>query len=53
MQQSLNLNIYKENGRWNGEDYDAILEQGGFMDLNEKNLVLAAVGRIMTAIDRG
>lgn len=52
VKQSLNWNIHKEGGRWIGVDYDAILEQGGFKDINEQNLVQAATGRIKAAIDR-
>lgn len=50
VQANLNWNIQKVNGRWVGEDYAAILEQGGFDDIDEKNLVLAAAGRIEAAI---
>jgi hypothetical protein len=44
--------IYKEGNRWVG-DYRSIIEQGGFDDLDEKDLVEAAAGRIRAAIDRG
>lgn len=50
--QSLHWNIHKQGGRWVGMDYDSILEQGGFSDINEKNLVEAATGRIQAAISR-
>lgn len=53
VKQSLNWNIYKHGGRWVGVDYDAILEQGGFKDFNEQNLVQTATGRIKAALDRG
>lgn len=53
VKQSLNWNIYKQGGRWVGVDYDVILEQGGFKDINEQNLVHAATGRIKAALDRG
>jgi hypothetical protein len=49
---NLNWKIEKVNGRWIGEDYTAILEQGGFDNINEKSLVLAAAGRIRAALDR-
>jgi hypothetical protein len=49
---NLNWKIKKINGRWLGEDYAAILEQGGFNDFDEKNLILAAAGRIKAAMDR-
>lgn len=53
VKQSLNWNIYKQGERWVGDDYDVILEQGGFKDINEQNLVQAATGRIKAALDRG
>jgi hypothetical protein len=45
--------IRKDGARWVGADYDSIIEQGGFDDLDEKNLVLAAAGRIRAAQARG
>ena len=45
--------IRKEGNRWVGEDYNVILQQGGFHDLDERDLVLAAAGRIRAAMDRG
>jgi hypothetical protein len=48
----LNWNIKKVGGRWVGEDYAFILEQGGFYDIDEENLILATAGRIKAAIDR-
>jgi hypothetical protein len=53
VKESLKWNIKKENGKWLGSSYGAILEQGGFKDLNEQNLVQAATGRIKAAIARG
>ena len=50
--QSLNWNICKQGARWVGADYNSILEQGGFKDINEQNLVQAAAGRIKVAIDK-
>lgn len=50
--ESLNWNIKKIGNRWVGSDYASILEQGGFRDLDEKNLCLAACGRVKAAIDR-
>jgi hypothetical protein len=44
--------IRKDGDRWVGEDYGLILQQGGFRDINEQNLVLAAAGRIHAALDR-
>jgi hypothetical protein len=49
----LKWNIRKEGGRWVGEDYATILEQGGFNDVDQHELVLAAVGRIHAAKSRG
>ncbi len=45
--------IRKINGRWVGADYESILEQGGFHDVDQKQLVLAAAGRIRAAIKLG
>lgn len=49
---NLNWRIETANGRWIGVEYAAILEQGGFNDIDEKNLKLAVAGRIRAAIDR-
>lgn len=49
----LGWNVRKISGRWVGEDYEAILEQGSLSDIQQKNLVLAAAGRIRAAIVRG
>ncbi len=51
--QSLKWKIQKKGSRWVGEDYLAILEQGGFDDVDQHNLVLAAVGRVRAAMDHG
>lgn len=48
----LKLNIKKAGNRWIGQDYNVIIEQGGFNDINKKNLILAAAGRIQAAIIR-
>ncbi|MBI2722483.1 MAG: hypothetical protein HYX39_09935 [Bacteroidetes bacterium] len=45
--------IKKVGNRWVGDDYKSILEQGGFSDINETNLVKAAAGRIHAAIRCG
>jgi len=45
--------IRKINRRWKGADYFSILEQGGWNDLNQQDLLLAATGRVQAAIDRG
>ncbi len=49
----LKWDIKKIGNRWVGSDYASILEQGAFDDLDEKNLCLAACGRIKAAIKRG
>jgi hypothetical protein len=49
----LNWKIKKAGNRWIGADYAAIIEQGGFHDIDEKELVLAAAGRIHSAIGFG
>lgn len=50
---SLKWNISKVGNRWVGSDYSSILEQGGFSDVDEKDLCLAACGRVIAAIDMG
>ncbi|MCY7398765.1 MAG: hypothetical protein LH466_08025 [Sphingomonas bacterium] len=50
---SLGWKIRKENGRWVGEDYDFILEQGGSTDWDQIELLNAAAGRVHAAMDRG
>ena len=51
-QANLDWKIEKVNGRWVGVEYAVILEQGGYDDIDEKNLKLAAAGRIKAAIER-
>ncbi|MBD0780102.1 hypothetical protein HPE56_20070 [Maribacter sp. ANRC-HE7] len=51
--QNLNWDIKKIKNRWEGAEYKSILEQGGFGDIDEKNLVSAATARIHTAIKFG
>lgn len=51
--ESLGLEIEKVGNRWVGNDYGFVLEQGGFKDFNQKNLSLAACGRVKAAIERG
>lgn len=48
-----NWGIEKVGNRWINEDYHSILEQGGFRDEDEKNLVKAAAGRIFIAKKNG
>lgn len=45
--------ISKVGGRWVGADYDSVIEQGAFHDLNERDLTLAAAGRTRAARIRG
>jgi hypothetical protein len=45
--------IRKNGNLWVGANYISIIEQGGFYDLNERDLILAAAGRIRAAIGRG
>jgi hypothetical protein len=52
VQEHLKWKIEKIGNRWVGEDYAAILEQGGFKDVDQDNLLLAAAGRIKAARDR-
>lgn len=49
VREHLNWQVQKVGNRWIGADYDSLLEQGGFHDLNEANLILAASGRIHAA----
>jgi len=53
VKEHLNWSVNKVGNRWEGEDYEVILEQGGFHDINESELVKAATGRIQAALDRG
>lgn len=52
VKQNLKWNISKVGNRWVGEDYESILEQGGFDDVDQTHLINAAAGRIKGAIDR-
>jgi len=45
--------IVKVKGRWIGADYASILEQGGFGDIDQQDLVAAVAGRIHAAIRFG
>lgn len=45
--------LVKIGGRWIGAEYGWILEQGGFDDIDQGELLTAAVGRVAAAIDRG
>jgi hypothetical protein len=48
-----NWGIKKIKNRWTEADYKVILQEGGFDDIDEKSLVLAASGRIHAAIKFG
>ncbi len=45
--------IQKKGSRWLGEDYAFILEQGAFRDLQQRDLVSAASGRVHAAFMHG
>jgi hypothetical protein len=45
--------IRKEGKRWVGEDYASILEQGGFEDVDQGELLTAATGRVFAAFRNG
>lgn len=45
--------IRKIGKRWVGMDYRVILEQGGFRDLDQRDLVAAAAGRVSAAVQLG
>lgn len=53
LQRNTQWNIHKVNSRWVGAPYEIILEQGGFSDIDQMQLMLAAAGRVRAAIDRG
>ncbi len=44
-----NNEIKKLGNRWVGQDYQIILQDAGFFDIDEQNLVQSAKGRIITA----
>ena len=48
----LNWNIHKVKNRWISCDYEAVLNQGSLDDGEQRNLILAAAGRISAAIAR-
>jgi len=51
--EAIHWQIIKKGNRWIGKDYSSILEQGGFNDIQEQNLISAAVGRIHAAMNLG
>ncbi|OCH16908.1 hypothetical protein [Aliivibrio logei] len=48
-----NSEIVKVGNRWEGQSYQIILQDAGFFDIDERNLVQSAKGRIMAAIKFG
>jgi hypothetical protein len=44
--------IGKQGSRWVGADYLGLLERGAFGDLDQRNLIAAAAGRVHAALDR-
>jgi hypothetical protein len=44
--------IVKKDGRWIGASYGWILEQGGFDDIDQGELLTSAIGRVAAAIER-
>lgn len=53
VKENLKWPITKIGNKWVGEEYVLLLEQGGFGDFNEANLIKAASGRIHAAIKFG
>jgi hypothetical protein len=49
VQDKLDKEIEKIGNRWIGMEYQIILQDGGFFDFNEENLVQSAKGRIIAA----
>ena len=45
--------IRKDGQRWVGADYQSILEQGAYGDIDLADLLLAAAGRVHAALRRG
>jgi hypothetical protein len=45
--------VQKRGGRWITADYAHLLEQGGFEDVSQQNLIAAASGRVHAALDFG
>ncbi|SEO80440.1 hypothetical protein SAMN02990966_02897 [Rhodospirillales bacterium URHD0017] len=45
--------IGKQGSRWVGADYVGLLERGAFGDLDQRNLIAAAAGRVHAAMARG
>lgn len=51
--QNLGWPIQKKGTHWVGADYGAILEQGAFRDLDQRDLLSAAAGRVHAAFAHG
>lgn len=49
VQEKFNSEIKKIGNRWVGQDYRIILQNAGFYDLDEQNLVQSAKGRIIAS----
>lgn len=49
----LGWNLKKVGKKWVCEDYPVVLEQGSFNDAGQRELLLAAAGRIKAAIEYG
>jgi len=49
----LGWNIEKRANKWTNAEYRSILDQGGFGDVNQQNLLKAIAGRIHKAIELG
>lgn len=52
VQRRLGWKIRKIGNRWVGANYPAVLEQGAGSDVDQRELMLAAAGRIRAAVDR-
>jgi hypothetical protein len=50
---SLGWPIVKKDGRWVGAGYGSILEQGGFDDIDQGELLTSAIGRVAAAMALG
>ncbi len=44
--------LHKVGNRWEGANYESILEQGSFKDIDQADLLTAAAGRVHAALDR-
>ena len=45
--------LFKKDGRWVGAEYGFILEQGGFDDIDQGELLTSAIGRVAAAMAFG